>query len=73
MNSKKTGILAIVGASVMWSLEPILAKLAYENSDFLQTSAIRAIVVVFTAFLYVLITGVRKLKSAKISFRRFFI
>jgi len=68
MNSKKTGILAIVGASVMWSLEPILAKLAYEDSDFLQTSAIRAIVVVFTALLYVLFTGAKKLKVSKNQF-----
>ena len=62
MSSKKTGILAILGASIMWSLEPVFAKLAYASSDYLQTSAIRAIVVVLTALLYVLITGVRKLK-----------
>ncbi|MHC4727948.1 MAG: DMT family transporter [Planctomycetota bacterium] len=68
MNSKKTGLLTILGASIMWSLEPILAKLAYEDSDFLQTSAIRAIVVVFTALLYVLITGAKKLKVSKQQF-----
>jgi len=68
MSSKKTGILAILGASIMWSLEPILAKLAYEDSDFLQTSAIRAIVVVFTALVYVLITGGKKLKVSKQQF-----
>ncbi|MHC4310360.1 MAG: DMT family transporter [Planctomycetota bacterium] len=69
MNSKKTGILAIVGASIMWSLEPILAKKAYAaDSDFLQTSAIRAIVVVFTALLYVLLTGARKLRISKNQF-----
>jgi drug/metabolite transporter (DMT)-like permease len=68
MNPKKTGLLAILGASIMWSLEPILAKLAYENSDFLQTSAIRAIVVVLTALLYVLITGAKKLKVNKQQF-----
>jgi drug/metabolite transporter (DMT)-like permease len=68
MNSKKTGILAILGASIMWSLEPVFAKLAYASSDYLQTSAIRAIVVVFTALLYVLITGVRKLKVTKNQF-----
>ena len=49
MDSKKTGILTILGASLMWSLEHVFAKLAYANSDFLQTSAIRAIVVVLTA------------------------
>ena len=68
MSSKKTGILAILGASIMWSLEPILAKLAYANADFLQTSAIRAIVVVLTALLYVLITGAKKLKISKNQF-----
>jgi drug/metabolite transporter (DMT)-like permease len=68
MNSKKTGILAILGASLMWSLEPIFAKLAYANSDFLQTSAIRAIVVVLTALLYVFITGIRRLKVTKNQF-----
>ena len=62
MNPKKTGILAILGASLMWSLEPVFAKLAYASSDFLQTSAIRAIVVVFTALLYVFFTGRKKLK-----------
>jgi len=62
MSSKKTGILAILGASLMWSLEPVCAKLAYKSSDFLQTSAIRAIVVVFTALLYVFFTGRKKLK-----------
>jgi drug/metabolite transporter (DMT)-like permease len=68
MNSKKAGILAILGASIMWSLEPILAKLAYANSDFLQTSAIRAIVVVLTALLYVIVTGAKKLKVSKHQF-----
>ena len=62
MSSKKTGILAILGASIMWSLEPVFAKLAYASSDYLQTSAIRAVVVVLIALLYVLITGGRKLK-----------
>jgi len=46
----------------MWAVEPIFAKLAYANSDYLQTSAIRAIVVALTALLYVLFTGTRNLK-----------
>ena len=45
MDAKRTGILAILGASLMWAVEPVFAKLAYANSDYLQTSAIRAIVV----------------------------
>jgi len=62
MNPKKTGILAILGASLMWSLEPVFAKLAYASSDFLQTSAVRAIVVVLTALLYFFFAGRKKLK-----------
>lgn len=62
MDAKKTGILAILGASLMWAVEPVFAKLAYANSDFLQTSAIRAIVVALIALLYVFLTGKRNLK-----------
>jgi len=54
----------------MWSLEPVFAKLAYTNSDYLQTSAIRAIVVVFTALLYVFLTGRKKLKITKNQFSK---
>jgi uncharacterized membrane protein len=68
MDSKKTGILAILGASLMWSLEPVFAKLAYASSDYLQTSAIRAVVVVLTALLYVFITGRRNPKVTKNQF-----
>lgn len=62
MNIKKTGVLAILGASSMWAVEPILAKLAYADSDFLQTSAVRAICVALVAILYVLLRGRRNLK-----------
>lgn len=65
MDMKKTGVLAILGASVMWSVEPIFAKLAYANSDFLQTSGIRAIVVAVTALVYVLLTNKGNLKITK--------
>ena len=64
MNSKKTGVLAIIGASLMWAVEPIFAKLAYKNSDFLQTSAIRAITVAFIAVSYVLF---KRRKSMKVN------
>jgi drug/metabolite transporter (DMT)-like permease len=68
MNSKNTGILAILAAAVMWAIEPVLAKLAYANSDFLQTSAIRAIVVTFIATLYVAVTNKGNLKVSKKQF-----
>lgn len=57
MDNKKIGVYAILGASIMWALEPIFAKLAYSNSDFLQTSAIRAIIVALTAAIYVIFTN----------------
>jgi drug/metabolite transporter (DMT)-like permease len=68
MDPKKTGVLAILGASAMWSLEPIFAKLAYANSDFIQTSAVRAILVTLVAILYVLLKGRRTLKITSSQF-----
>lgn len=65
MNKKHIGILAILFASIMWAIEPILAKLSYENSDFLHTSAIRAIFVTLTALFYVAITNKGNLKIEK--------
>ncbi len=65
MDAKKTGVLAILGASLMWSVEPIFAKLAYANSDFIQTSGIRAIVVAVIALLYVLLTNKGNFKVTK--------
>jgi drug/metabolite transporter (DMT)-like permease len=65
MHKKHIGILAIILASVMWAIEPILAKLSYVNSDFLHTSAIRAIFVTLTALVYVAITKKGNLKIKK--------
>ena len=67
MNSKKTGVLAILGASLMWSLEPVCAKLAYKypDADFVQTSAVRAMVVTLVALVYVFLTGKRNLKVTR--------
>lgn len=56
MDIKKVGVMAIIGASIMWAIEPIFAKLAYRNSDVLQTSTIRAVFVALTALFYALIT-----------------
>ncbi len=49
----------------MWAIEPILAKLSYQNSDFLHTSAIRAIVAALTAFIYIALTRKSSLKVTK--------
>lgn len=68
MNPKKTGILAIIGASLMWAIEPVFAKLAYENSDFVETSAVRAIFVALFAICYILL---RRQRLHKVTGRRF--
>lgn len=65
MNTKTTGVAAIIGASLMWAFEPIFAKLAYESSDYLQTSAIRAIGVAVTALFYVVLTNKGNLKVTR--------
>ena len=65
MNSKHIGVASILLASIMWSIEPVLAKLSYQNSDFIQTSAIRAIFAALTALIYVGITNKANLKIKK--------
>ncbi len=62
MNTKTIGVLAIFAASVMWAIEPILAKLSYYNADFIQTSAVNAFSVALIALIYALITNKRNLK-----------
>jgi len=56
VHTKHLGVVSILLASILWAIEPILAKLSYENSDFLHTSAIRAMVAALTAFIYILLT-----------------
>jgi len=55
MDRKREGILAIIGASMMWAVEPVFAKLSFHNSDFVHTSAIRAFVVAAIALAYMLL------------------
>lgn len=65
MNTKKLGVAIILLASIMWAIEPILAKLSFENSDFLHTSAIRAMVAALTAFIYIALTRKAPLKVTR--------
>lgn len=58
---KKIGVIAILCASTMWAVEPILAKLAYQTGDFLQTFASRTIFCFLTIALYVFFTQIKKL------------
>jgi probable blue pigment (indigoidine) exporter len=65
VNIKHLGVVTILFASVIWAIEPILAKLSYGNSDFLHTSAIRAIVAALTAFIYIALTKNSPLKVTR--------
>lgn len=57
---KTVGVLTILGASIMWALEPVVAKLSYDTADFLETSAIRAVFVMITAAVYIFFTGKKR-------------
>lgn len=48
-----------MAASLMWAAEPILARLAYANSDALATSAVRALTVVPLAWMYIFLSRSR--------------
>jgi len=65
VNSKPIRVTIILLAIVMWAIEPILAKVSFQKSDFIQTSAIRAIFAALTAFIYVGITNKVNLKVSK--------
>jgi len=68
MDTKKLGILSILGASLMWAIEPIFAKLSYFNSDFLHTAAVRVFFVALVALIYVFITNRGNLRVNKKQF-----
>lgn len=58
--SKKTlGVLVVIGASIMWAIEPILAKLSYLSGDFLNTFATRTIFCLIIISVYILLTNKR--------------
>ncbi len=61
-------MLATLGASIAWALEPIFAKLSYANADFLETSTVRAIFVALIALTYAFITNKGNLKVNKKQF-----
>jgi drug/metabolite transporter (DMT)-like permease len=65
VNTKQVGVLVILLASILWAIEPILAKLSFGNSDFLHTSAIRAMVAALTAFIYIIVTKKASLKVTR--------
>lgn len=68
MNVKTLGVLAILGASLMWAIEPVLAKLSYRTADFLETSAIRAVVAASVSLIYALFRKNGNLKISRTEF-----
>lgn len=55
MNRKTLGVAVVLGASIMWAIEPILAKLSYYTTDFLSTFATRSIFGLLTITAYLLV------------------
>lgn len=67
--AKMAGVLAVIAASVMWAIEPVVVRLIRENASLgsdldlaLNTALIRAVGMVLVAFVYVLITNKGSLK-----------
>jgi drug/metabolite transporter (DMT)-like permease len=72
MNNKHIGMLAVFIAALMWALEPIFAKLSFNTATFLETSIIRAFVVLLIALGYSLISKASVLSIKKKEFSALF-
>ena len=58
MKQRTIGIIAVLFAALMWAIEPVITKLSYAQSDFLQTSMVRAFVI--SIFSFILIVATKK-------------
>lgn len=66
MISKKTiGVTVVLGASIMWAIEPIMAKLSYQTTDFLNTFATRSVFSLLTITVYLLLVKRRTFSVEK--------
>ena len=65
MDIKKIGVLAVIGASLMWAIEPVVVKLAYANSSFIETFTVRTVIVTLMALLYIFFTNKGNFKVNK--------
>jgi drug/metabolite transporter (DMT)-like permease len=52
-------VLVTLGASIMWALEPVLAKLSYRSTDYLNTFATRILFSLVVIVIYLIITKKR--------------
>lgn len=61
LNNKSAGILSVLVASIMWALEPILVKLSFQKTDFLNTFGTRILFSLVVITIYILFTNPRYL------------
>lgn len=57
ISTKRKGVIVVLGASLMWAIEPILVKLSYQSTDVLNTFAARTLFCMITIAAYLLLTG----------------
>ncbi|MGB3341935.1 MAG: DMT family transporter [bacterium] len=55
LDNKVLGTISVLGASIMWAIEPILAKLSYQSADFMNTFAMRTVFAFIIITVYVLV------------------
>ena len=55
MQKKALGVAIVLGASVMWAVEPILAKLSYQTTGYLDTFATRSVFSLMTIGIYLIL------------------
>lgn len=53
ISNRLIGVISVLGASIMWAIEPILAKLSFQSADVLNTFATRILfcLVIITSYL----------------------
>ncbi len=55
VDRKPIGVLAVLGASLMWALEPIFARLSFQSTDFQNTFATRILFCLVVICIYLII------------------
>lgn len=65
MTRKNTGVVVVLGASIMWAVEPILAKLSFQTTGFLETFFTRSVFSLITIGAYLLFARQRSIIEKK--------
>lgn len=69
LTNKTKGIIAIILASIMWSFEPILAKLSFKTNDIYSTFGTRVLFALIIITIYLIFTSPRKIIVKKKEFK----